>query len=74
MVDDTTTQNPVDPTMPAADPMAPVAPTPTPTPTSTPEPVLPGDLPAAETLVTEVPAAPVADQPTGQPAEDSSQM
>jgi len=73
MVDDTTTQNPVDPTMPAADPMAPVAPTPTPTPTSTPEPVLPGDLPAAETPVTEVPAAPAA--PAAEtPVVDDTQM
>ena len=71
MVDDTTTQNPVDPTMPAADPMAPVAPTPTPT--STPEPVLPGDLPAAETPVTEVPAAPAA--PAAEtPVVDDTQM
>jgi len=75
MIDDTTTQNPVDPTMPAVDPAAPVTPTPTPTPTPTmdvpaTEPNLPGDVPATETPATEVPVAPVTDQPVA----DNTQM
>ena len=69
MMDDTTTQNPVAPTMPAADPTVPVTPTPAMDVPAV-EPNLPGDVPATETPATEVPVAPVADQPVA----DNTQM